>query len=103
MPKLKTLYIMQIFFFGGRGAGRGRGLAFLKQCLLLNFSVGFMLYHCYDSSTQEVLIHLRVDSPMCFSYIYRTFIYLYSIHNNVHSVIKYSLKELTTSSFSLVP
>ena len=52
---------------------------------------------------QEVLIHLHVDSPMCFSYIYRTFIYLYSIHNNVHSVIKYSLKELTTSSFSLVP
>ena len=52
MPKLKTLYIMQIFLLveGGGGGGR-RGLAFLKQCLLLKFSVGFiMLYHCQDSS-----------------------------------------------------
>ena len=48
MPKLKTLYIMHFFFLvEGGGGGRGRGLAFLKQCLLLNFSVGFiMLYHC---------------------------------------------------------
>ena len=51
MPKLKTLYIMQIFLLVEVGGGGGRGLAFLKQCLLLKFSVGFiMLYHCQDSS-----------------------------------------------------
>ena len=85
--------------------GWGRGLAFLKLCFALKFFCRFYnvisllgFKHARGSDTSSCRF-----PPMCFSYIYRRFIYLYSIHKNVHSVIKYSLKELTTSSFSLVP
>lgn len=81
MPKLKTLYIMQIFFFGGRGGGSGEGVSFFETMFALKFFCRF-----YNVISLLGFKHARgSDTSSCrFPYVF--FLYL----QNIYILVQYT-------------